>query len=182
MSECGVHKQTIELSGPNAARTAAVGLIVLAMAGVVIALVHAEPWPLLVASGLVVLPVAALGIIIVTLAGWFHATKSTWTLHADATGVMMTMQAANGRRFRHESVSAADVAELVWVEGDAEISAGVHLRTRQRRHPFVPAGSFNAPAFWDFALARFATVPASGHAGTRTAKDERTTGCAPPSA
>lgn len=117
-----------------------------------------------------------------TLAGWFHATKSTWTLHADAAGVTMTMQAANGRRFKHESVSAADLAELVWVEGDAEISAGVHLRTRQRRHPFVPAGSFNAPAFWDFALARVATVPASGDAGTRTAKDELTTGCAPPSA
>lgn len=148
------HEQVIRLHGTNAARTAALGAFVIGMAGLIVALVSGEPWPIRMANGLVVVPVALSGLIIVGLAGLFHLRKAVWRLRADGSGVSLSMDTASGRPLKHEAVRIDDVIEMVWIEGDDDVSPGVRLRSHRGPGLFVPANSFDVKALWAFSHGR----------------------------
>ncbi len=165
----GVYEEVVRLDGTSAARTAALGAGVVAVAAVFAALVWGDPWPLRVANGLVVVPVAALGIFMIALAIYFHVRRAVWRLRADAAGVTLCMEAASGRRIKREAVRIDDVTEIAWIEGDDDVSPGVRLRTQAGPGLFIPANPFDVDALWAFCVAHWPALRQTGRSDVRAA-------------
>ena len=155
-------EQIVPLSGRSALRTAALGLLILAMGGVVAWLTRPEPWPIRLGASVVWVPVVALGVFILGLAALFQARRASWRLRVDGECVALDMLAADGRSIRHESVRIADLERMVWIEGDADVSAGVRLGTRSGAGLFIPADAFDVARFWACARRRFPGLRAEG--------------------
>lgn len=155
-------EQIVPLSGRNALRIAALGLLVMAMGGVVVWLTSPEPWPIRLGASLVWVPVVALGVFILGMAVLFQARRANWRLRVDGECVALDMLAADGRTIKHESVRIVDLERIIWLEGDADVAAGVRLRTRSGAGLFIPADAFDVARFWACARRRFPGLPAEG--------------------
>ena len=104
----------------------------------------------------------ALGVFILGLAAFFQVRRARWRLRVDSERVVLDMLDADGRSIKHESVRIAYLERIIWVEGDADVAAGVRLGTRSGQGLFMPADSFDVARFWACAKRRFPSLPSEG--------------------
>lgn len=145
-----VHEQVAPLWGRSAAYVATIGAVITAAGVLVARLQHGEPWPVVIFGGVMFVPTIVIGLAIVALGAFWHATRSTWHLSADAVEIAPTYRTARGRIFKRKSLPVGQLRTVRWIEGDADVAAGLSLEPARGKSLFVPAESFDC-----LALARF---------------------------